>query len=229
MKTKTKEIIRRLRSLADPKAVEGMARYGINSANTLGVSIPKLRKLAKETGKDHALALEVWATGIHEARMLAAMVDEPELVGEAQMDVWAEAFDSWDVCDQVCSNLFDKTPFAHKKAVEWSARDEEFVKRAGFTLMACLAVHDKNAGDEAFRRFLPLIEKESCDDRNYVRKAVNWALRQIGKRNLELNKKAIEAAENIARIDSKPARWVASDALRELRSVAVQERLRRKR
>jgi 3-methyladenine DNA glycosylase AlkD len=220
------EILKTLKSLGDPKAVEGMARFGINPKNTYGVSIPNLRALAKETGKNHSLAQELWLSGVHEARILAGMVDSPELVTEDQMERWVTDFDSWDVCDQVCSNLFDKTEFAHQKAVEWSGRSEEFVKRAGFVLMAALSVHDRKAKDEAFLRFLPIIKAESTDDRNFVWKAVNWALRQIGKRNKRLNKEAIRTAKEIQAMSSKSARWIASDALKELTGEAVQKRLR---
>jgi len=220
------EILRRLQSLADPKAVEGMARFGINPKNTLGVSIPNLRAIAKEAGRNHFLAEQLWFSGVHEARILAGMIESPEMVTEKQMDRWVKAFDSWDVCDQVCSNLFDKTPFAFQKAFEWSKRSEEFVKRAGFVLMATLTVHDKKAKDEVFLKFLPLIKRESTDDRNVVKKAVNWALRQIGKRSIKLNEAAIETAKKIQGLNSKSARWIASDALRELTSDAVQVRLR---
>lgn len=220
------EILNKLKSLSDPKAVEGMARYGINPAAALGVSIPVLRAIAKETVKDYLLARQLWASGIHEAQILAGMVDDPEKVSEKQMESWVKDFDSWAVCDQCCSNLFDKTKFAHEKALEWSKRKEEFVKRAGFVMMATLAVHDKKAKDEAFLKFLPVIKRESVDERNFVKKAVNWALRQIGKRNLNLNKKAIEIAGEIQKIDSKSARWIASDAIRELSSQAVQKRLK---
>ncbi len=210
--------MKRLRALSNPKNVEGMARFGINPENTLGVSIPNLRKLAKEIGKDHALAQQLWSSGIHEARILACFIDEPELVTEGQMERWAEDFDSWDVCDQVCGNLFDKTRFAYGKAFEWSKRKEEFVKRAGFAMMAWLAVHDKKADDAEFIKFLPIIKRESIDERNFVRKAVNWALRQIGKRNGKLKKEAIRTAREILKSHSKSrsARWIASDALREL-------------
>jgi len=202
-----------------------MARFGINPENTYGVSVPDLRKMAKEISTDHALAEQLWASGIHEARILASMIDEPEMVTEARMESWVKDFDSWDVCDQCCSNLFDKTKFAYRKAAEWSKREEEFVKRAGFTLMATLAVHDKKAADEEFLKFLPVIKRESTDNRNFVKKAVNWALRQIGKRNLNLNKVAIKAAEEIQQIDSKSARWIAADAIRELTGEAVQKKL----
>ena len=215
-----KEILKQLKSLRNPHNVAGMARFGINPRNTLGVSIPQLRGIARHAGKDHRLARELWASGIHEARILAALVDDPARVTEAQMERWVKDFDSWDVCDQVCSNLFDKTAYAHRKAVAWSKRDEEFVKRAGFVLMAALAVHDKSAPDAAFRKFLPLITRGATDERNFVKKAVNWALRQIGKRNAALNRAASATAREIQRIDSRAARWVAADALRELRMKA---------
>jgi 3-methyladenine DNA glycosylase AlkD len=223
------EILAELESLGDPANVAGMARYGINPVNTLGVSVPRLRALAKRIGRDHALAAELWATGVHEARSLAGLVDDPALVTAGQMERWVKEFDSWDICDGVCSNLFDKTPFAYAKAVAWSARSAEYVKRAGFVLMAALAVHDKKAPDERFRNFLPLIERESTDERNFVKKAVNWALRQIGKRNSALHGRAVAAAKRIRSIDSRSARWIAADALRELESDAVRRRLKKKR
>jgi 3-methyladenine DNA glycosylase AlkD len=188
--------------------------------------MPALRGIARELGRDHHLAQELWASGIHEARILACLIDEPSLATEEQMELWVKEFDSWDLCDQCCSNLFDRTGLAFEKAVEWSGREEEFVKRAGFVLMACLAVHDKKAGDEAFLEFLPLIKREAQDSRNFVRKAVNWALRQIGKRNPNLNRAAIEAAREIQKMDSRAARWIASDALRELTGQKVQSRLK---
>lgn len=220
------EILNRLKSQSDSKAISGMARFGINPENTYGVSTPKLRSLAKEIGKDHALAKQLWASGIHEARILASMIDDPEEVTEKQADAWAGDFDSWDVCDQCCMNLFDKTTLAIQKAVEWSTAEEEFVKRAGFVLMARLAVSDKKAGDEVFVEFFPIIKRECVDERNYVKKAVNWALRQIGKRNRNLNKIAIKTVNEINKINSRSAKWIASDALRELKSEAVQNRLR---
>jgi 3-methyladenine DNA glycosylase AlkD len=154
------------------------------------------------------------------------LIDLPEEVTENQMERWVRDFDSWDVCDQVCSNLFDQTKFAHKKAMDWSKRGEEFVKRAGFVLMATLSVHDKKGEDKKFLKFLPLIKGEARDERNFVKKAVNWALRQIGKRNRHLNQMAIETAKEIQGIDSKPAKWIASDAIRELTSEGVQKKLR---
>jgi len=202
-----------------------MARFGINTKNSYGVSVYDLQKLAREITKDHALAQQLWASGIHEARILASMVDKPEMVADMQMEQWVKDFDSWDVCDLSCSNLFDKTQFAYQKAEAWSKREEEFVKRAGFVLMAALAVHDKTAADEELLKFMPIIKRESTDDRNFVKKAVNWALRQIGKRNLNLNKMAIKTAREIQQIDSKSARWIASGAIRELTGEAVQKRL----
>lgn len=218
-------VVERLKALSVPENVEGMARFGINPQNTYGVSVPDLRKLAKGIGKDHALAQQLWSSGIHEARILAGMTDDPRQVTPQQMDSWAEEFDSWDVCDQCCMNLFDKTPFAYEKARQWSGRTEEFVKRAGFALMAVLAVHDRGAGDEKFVELLPLLVGASVDERNFVRKAVNWALRQIGKRSLALNREAIRTARQIEALDSKSARWIAADALRELTSDAVQKRV----
>ena len=202
-----------------------MARFGINPENAYGVSIPDLRKMAKEIGKDHALAQQLWASGIHELRILASMIDEAKIVTEAQMESWVKDFDSWDVCDQCCSNLFDKTQIAYQKAGAWSKREQEFVKRSGFVLMATLAVHDKKAADKEFLKLLSIIRRESIDDRNFVKKAVNWALRQIGKRNLSLNKMAIKTAEEIQQNGCTSARWVAADALRELTSEAVQKKL----
>ena len=229
------EILGILRANASPENVVGMQRYGISTEGTLGVSMPLLRDLARQTKnarrKDlegrHLLADSLWSSGIHEARILAALVDVPALVDEGQMERWAHDVDSWDVCDQLCSNLFDKVELAWRKAMEWAGREPEFVKRAGFVLMTQLAVHDKAASDACFEPFLPLIVRESTDDRPYVKKAVNWALRQIGKRNGHLNMLAITTAEEILALhpDSVAARWIARDALRELRSEAVQSRV----
>ena len=220
------EIVAELRSHANPDNVAGMARYGISPLNTLGVNIPTLRALAKRAGRDHALAQQLWATGIHEARILAAMVDEPSKVTKRQMDRWAADFDSWDVVDGCCGKLFDETPHAYEKALQWSASRREYVKRAGFVLMTQLAVHDMRAPDETMLRFLPVIVRESGDERNFVKKAVNWALRQIGKRNRRLNAAAIATAREILELDTRAGRWIARDALRELTSDAVQRRLK---
>lgn len=222
----TKEqVIVKLKRCANPKNIEGMARFGINSKNSLGVSIPDLRKLAKEIGKDHVLAQKLWDSKIHEAKILASMIDEPKLVTKKQADQWIKDFDSWDVCDQVCMNLFDKTSFAFERAILWTKNTAEFEKRAGFALMASLAFHDKSSSDEKFLKFFPLIKKYSIDERNFVRKAINWALRQIGKRNINLNKQAIELAKEIQNINSKSARWIAYDAIKELTSKTIQIKL----
>ncbi|MCJ7795269.1 MAG: DNA alkylation repair protein [Thermoleophilia bacterium] len=218
-------VLSELRGLAVPENVAGMARYGISTAGTLGVSMPALRKIAKRLGRDHHLALSLWDSGIHEARILAALVDDPSRVTQEQMEDWVVTLDSWDVCDQLCSNLFDKTPFAYGKAIDWSGRDETFVRRAGFVLMAALAVQDKRSPDEPFYAFLRLIVRGSTDERNFVKKAVNWALRQIGKRNATLNTAAVATAREIAELDSRAARWVAADALRELTGETVLRRL----
>jgi 3-methyladenine DNA glycosylase AlkD len=211
------ELLSVLRAHASPDNVAGMARYGINSKGTLGVPMPVLRKLAKEAGRSHELAAELWASGIHEARILATLIDEPARVTGRQMDRWVSGLDSWDVCDQACQNLFRYTPWAFAKAAQWAHARREFVRRAGFSLMAGLAVKARTASDAQFEAFLPLIAEAAVDDRNMVKKAVNWALRQIGKRNPALCAKAIATAEEIGKRDSRAARWVASDALRELR------------
>jgi 3-methyladenine DNA glycosylase AlkD len=193
-----------------------MARYGISTMNTLGVPIPVLRALAKRSGRNHDLAAELWASGVHEARILATLIDDPTRVTRSQMNQWAGDFDSWDVCDQACQNLFRYTPYAWAMAEKWSRVKPEFVRRAAFSLMAGLAVKAKDAPDERFQALLPLIASAARDERNMVRKAVNWALRAIGKRNPKLRLAAISTAEEISALDSRAARWIASDALREL-------------
>jgi 3-methyladenine DNA glycosylase AlkD len=220
------EVLNKLKAKAKPDHVVGMARYGMVAEQRLGVSIPEMRKIAKEIGKDHRLGLDLWKTGISEARIVAAMIGEPEKLTEKQMEDWVKCINSWDICDQVCMNLFEKTPLVWKKILDWSEREEEFVKRAAFALIACLAWHDKEAEDEKFIKLFPVIKREATDERNFVKKAVNWALRNIGKRNPNLNKAAIKAAREIQRIDSKAARWVASNAIKELESEPVQRRLR---
>jgi len=222
-----KDVLDKLQSKARPEQLEGMAKFGMKVEQRLGVSVPDMRKLAKEIGRDHKLALDLWRTGIAEARIVAAMIDDPAKLTEEQMEDWVKDINSWDVCDQVCDNLFEKNQLAWKKIVDWSEREEEFVKRTAFSLIACLAWHDKKASDEKFIELLPVIIREATDERNFVKKAVNWALRNIGKRNLKLNEAAINTAKEIKRLDSKAARWVASDAIRELESDAIQSRLRR--
>ena len=219
-------LLETLRAHANPANVAGMARYGINTTGTLGVPVHVLRRLAKEVGRDHKLAEALWNSGIHEARILATLVDEPARVTIRQMNRWARDLDSWDVCDQACQNLFRYTPMAFAKAAQWARAKPEFVRRAGFALMAGLAAKADDAANEQFAAFLPLIAEAAGDGRNLVRKAVNWALRQIGKRNRRLHTMAIAAATRIGKQDSRSARWIAADALRELRNPATVGRIR---
>ena len=223
---RAKDIIDRLGALGSAEARAGMARYGIDAGRAFGVPVSILRPLAREIGRDHDLAQELWASGFHEARLLATMIGEPRQMTEVAMDSWVGDFDSWDLRDGACINLFRKTPFAHARAVAWSAREEPFVRRAGFALMATLAVHDKKAEDAVFLAYLPMIAAAASDERNFVKKAVNWALRQIGKRNRALNAAAVACARSLAETESKAARWVARDALRELESKKVLARLK---
>ena len=217
------QMIANLKQHANAQAVEGMARFGIRPVQAWGISMPTLRKMAKEIGRDQALAVALWNSGFREARILASMIAEPQLVAAELMEEWVNDVDAWDVCDQVCGNLFDKTPYAYQKAKEWCQREKEFVRRAGFVMMAALAVHDKRARDEAFVQFFPLIKHYAGDERNFVKKAVNWALRQIGKRNSRLRACALECAYAIQDMDSKTARWVARVALRELEAKEIKD------
>jgi 3-methyladenine DNA glycosylase AlkD len=219
------EILQKLKEKARPDQLEGMARFGMTADQRLGVSVPHMRRIAKEIGKDHQLALQLWKSGIQEARIVAAMIGEPDKLSEQEMEEWVLDINSWDVCDQVSMNLFDKTPLAWKKIQDWSLREEEFVKRTAFSLIACVAWHQKDLPDKKLIDLLPLIKRESTDERNFVKKAVNWALRTIGKKNKNLNKNAIKTAKEIQQIDSKSARWIASNAIKELESEAIQKRL----
>jgi 3-methyladenine DNA glycosylase AlkD len=221
------QTIARLKSLASPANVEGMARYAIQGGEMLGISMPTLRGIAKELKPNHTLALELWDSGIHEARILAGLIDDPAKVTEAQLEKWVADFDSWDVGDQV-SALIAQTPYVIQKIHEWSQRDEEFVKRAAFSLIAEISFYHKKMPDSEFEQFFPIIVGASTDERNFVKKAVNWALRNIGKRDKALNKRAIEVAREIQKIDSKAARWIAADAIRELTSEAIQKRLEKR-
>jgi 3-methyladenine DNA glycosylase AlkD len=221
------DVLRSIRGLAVPSRLEGMARFGIETRTALGVTVTELRGLARGLGRDHELAADLWACGIHEARILASIVDDPAAVTEEQMETWLRGFDSWDLCDQACGNLFDRTPFAFDKALEWSVREPEFEKRAGFALMATSAVHRRDWPDRDFHVFLPRIRAEATDERNYVKKAVSWALRQIGKRSAELHARALRTAREIEAIDARSARWIAGDVLRELESPAARRRLAR--
>ncbi len=220
-------VILRLKSLANPENAAGMARFGIDGANTLGISMYTLREIAKEMKHNHALALELWNSGFHEARILAGLIDDPKQVTEEQLERWVADFDTWDIVDQV-SALIAQTPFVIQKIHEWSSRDEEFVKRAAFSLIAEISFYHKKMSDGEFEQFFPMIIRESKDERNYVRKAVNWALRNIGKKNLNLNKRAVEVAREIQKIDSKSAKWIAADAIRELTGEPVRKRLEKR-
>jgi 3-methyladenine DNA glycosylase AlkD len=222
------ETVAALKTLARPDQLEGMARFGIVGEGRLGVSIPSLRKLARSIGKDHSLADRLWRSGIPDAMILAALIGEPEELTSRQMDAWVETIMSWDVCDQVCSNLFDRSPLAWAKIREWATHDNEFVKRAAYVLIASLAVHDKEAPDNRFKALLPLIRLGATDERNYVRKAVNWALRHIGKRNSRLHKAALAEARAIHQLPSPAARWIASDAIRELENPKTDARIKRR-
>ena len=221
------EVLEMLAAKANPDQLAGMAKYGMTVENRLGVKVPQIRRIAKEIGKNHKLALELWETGITETMIIASMVDVPDEVTEEQMEAWVLDFDSWDVCDQVCMNLFDKTTLVWKKIHDWSDREEEFVKRAAYALIACLAVHDKGASDEVFISLIPVIKAGVTDNRNYVKKAVNWALRNTGKRNPELNTVALATARELRGIDSKSARWIGSDAIRDLTSDATMRKFER--
>ena len=226
------QIVVKLESLGSPENVAGMARFGIVTKNAFGVPAAEIKRIAKEakkTAKDrHSLALALWKTGVHDARAVAYLIDDPNLVSEEQMDAWAADFDNWAITDGTCGHLFCRSPLAYKKVEEWSRSDEEFIKRAGIVLIAWLAVHDKKASDYKIAAFLPLLEKHAGDDRNFVKKAVNWSLRQIGKRSLYLNALAIESAKRIQAQGSKSAQWIAADALRELTSESVRIRLEAK-
>lgn len=226
MTSAEKQILSRLKKLGRPEALAKMAHFAIDTENAFGVAVPELRRLAKEIGRDHPLALALWQTGVHDARLLASMIAAPADTDRAMADAWAADFRSWDLCDQCCSNLLRKTAFAHDLVGEWRHREEEFVKRAAFAMIAVLAVHDKAAEDEVFAAWLPFIEEGASDPRNFVKKALNWALRQIGKRNRNLNRAAIECARRIADGGSKPGRWIAADTLREIAGEAVQSRIK---
>ena len=221
------DILGRLKALSNPESARGTARFGINPENNYGICIPDLRKLAREIGVDHALALQHWKSAVHEAHIPASMIDVPGLVTQQQMDSWVKDFESWNVCYQCCGNLSERTEFIYQKAVSWKSHQWGFIKRAGLAMMVCLAHHDARAAEEAFAAFVLIIKSQSTDDRNFVKKTINWALRQIGKRSPGLNSIAIETAEEIQEVDLKSAQWIASDAIRELTGKAAQETLRR--
>ena len=228
MSEQAKKILDQLQALGNSKDLAGMAHFGIQIEKAFGVRVSTLRQMAKEIGRDHKLAIILWDSEFHEARMLACMVDEVGKLSEAQMDSWIKDFNSWDLCDTCTGSLFDRHPKAYEKAVEWSQLTLEFERRAGFAMMAWLALHGKKESDQRFEEFFPHIKAGSIDERNYVKKAVSWALRQIGKRNLEMREKAILVAKSIQGLDSKSAKWVATDTLRELNKATTIARLEKK-
>ena len=211
-----KDVLAAISKLENKENIKGKERYGINIETCFGLSVPQIRALAKEIGKNHKLAIALWKTDIHEARHIAAMIADPKEVTEKLMEQWVKDFNSWDIVDGCCSSLFRKTPYAYAKAMEWCERKEEYVRRSGFSMMATLAVHDKKEADAKFEQFFHYIYKFSDDERNFVRKSVNWSLRQIGKRNERLCKKAIKLAKEIRLKEDKASKWIATDALREL-------------
>lgn len=217
-------IIKKLKSMSNKRNAAKMAGFGINPDNTLGISVPVLRKIAKKTGKDHALALQLWDSGIHEARILASLVDDPKKVKPEQMEKWAMGFDSWDVCDMACSSLFSRTKYAFQKAVEWAGRSKEYVRRAGFVLMAVIAWFRIDYTPAKAKRMFKLIEKYSADPRNFVKKAISWALRNMGKSGTKYRAAALRAARRLEKSGIKPAVWIAKDAIRELENPAVIKR-----
>jgi len=220
------EILEALRKHGSEKNRTGMARFGITTDKAFGVNIPVIRNIAKVYKNEHEIALALWDTGFHEARLLAVFIDNPKLVTKEQANKWVAGFNSWDICDQCCGNLFDKLPFANKLALEWIKDEREYVRRAGFVVFTAQAVHDKKAPNKLFIDFLPYLEKYATDERNFVRKAVNWSLRQIGKRNTTLRIQALECAERISQINSKAARWIAADAIRELNNEKTISRIK---
>lgn len=220
------KVISDLKKLKNQKNIAGMAQFGINPESALGITIVTLRKIAKEIGTNHQLALDLWASGIHEARLLATIIDNPSEVTKSQMNKWVKDFNSWDICDQCCNNLFRKTPYVKECLFKWVKNKRDFTRRAGFVLMAVQAVHDKSLTNSEIKEYFPIIMEYSTDDRNFVKKAVNWALRQIGKRNLELNKEAIKICDILLEVESKSAKWIANNAKRELTSEKVMKRMK---
>lgn len=221
-------VVASLKRLGTKRSRDGMARYAIRSDNVFGVTVGAIRQIGKRLGHNHDLALALWETGWYEARMLAAFVDDPDRVTPAQMDRWCKDFDNWAICDTICFHLFDKTPHAFRKVAQWANRRNEFEKRGAFALLASLGVHDKKSGDEEFARCLPLIERAATDDRNFVKKGVSWALRVIGRRSLDLNEASVKLSQKLAASEHAAARWIGRDALKELTSKAVSERLKQR-
>jgi 3-methyladenine DNA glycosylase AlkD len=213
---RVEDVLAELKAMGSEANRAGMARFGINTDRAFGVSMQAMRPLERKYRRQHDLAAALWKSGFHEARILAAMVEDPKQVTQNQMDAWTVAFDSWDVCDQACMRVFAKTPYVAEKVDKWAKDEREFVRRAAFALIAGYTVAAKKADDREFLAFLPIIEAHAADPRNFVKKAVNWALRQIGKRSPSLHKPALKLAEKLAASDDKTARWIGKDAVREL-------------
>jgi 3-methyladenine DNA glycosylase AlkD len=224
-KTSAKDVLLRLERLGTRKTRDGMARYGIVAKKALGVTMTDLKVLAKSLGRDHALAAALWDTGVYEARLLAALVDDAQQVTPAQMDRWCGGFENWADGDTACFLLFDRTPHAFGRVDRWARRPGEYEKRAAFALLASLALHDRTSPDAAFSRRLPLVEKAALDERNFVKKGVSWALRSIGRRSAALRAAALESAGRLAASPSPAARWVGKDALRDLAKKAAVRRI----
>jgi len=222
------EVLAQLQRKGSKRGIDGMARFGIVAKRAYGVSVGDIRALAKKIGRDHDLAAKVWKSGVFEGRMLAVFLEDPELVTSRQMDAWARDFENWADCDTACFHLFDKTPYAWRKIDEWSCRKEEFVKRAAFALLASVSGHDRTTADAPFLKALRLIEREAGDDRNFVKKGVNWALRGIGNRSAALHRAALATAMRLAASESSAARWIGKDALRDLNRPLVKARIARR-
>ena len=222
------EVLTVLKRSGSRRTIDGMARYGLAAAHPIGVTVATLNEIQKRIGTDHALSLALWESGWYEARLLAAMIGDPARVTRRQMNSWARSFENWGDCDTACFKLFDRSPLAWEMAIRWSSAEREFVRRGGFALMACLALHDRDAGDDRFLNFLPHIESGADDPRNFVKKAVSWALRGIGARNKALNAAGIAVARRLAASDDPAPRWVGKDALRDLTRPSLKARLARK-
>jgi len=216
-KTDVAAVLATLKKLADKKTREEMGtRYGIHTKKAFGIPMAKMLKLSKELGRSHELALALWKTGWYEARMVACMVDEPGRVTPKQMDQWCKDFDNWGICDTVCFKLFDQVPMALEKAAKWAKSKEEFVKRGGFALLACVALHNKSLPDKPFLELLPLVETGAADERNFVKKGVSWALRGMAMRSAELRAEVLALSEQLAASDEAGKRWVGKDVLRQV-------------
>jgi 3-methyladenine DNA glycosylase AlkD len=228
LEDQVKEIVASLKRMGSKSVRDGMVRYGLPPDNAFGIPVGKMQTFAKDIGRNHELALALWETGYYESRMVAAFIDDPALVTALQMDRWCKDFDNWGIVDTVCFKLFDQTPHAWKKVEQWSKKREEFQKRAAFALLASLAGHDKAASNQQFLRCLPLIEKASTDERNFVKKGVSWGLRTVGRRNLELNAACTALAQKLSESPDPTARWLGKEALREFKSPVVARQLNKR-